>query len=400
MKKILSSLLLLATLITACNTTPPTPTPAAETANVPAVVSASGKVLPRRWANVSFQAGGLLIAVKVQAGDSVKAGDVIAQLDDTDAKLAVSQAEAALAIAQAQLAQIKAGPRVEQVMADEQAVKAAEANVLSASAQLAQLQAGARPAEIAAAEADVAKAASDVTFAQQAYDGVVEGRATAKEYGIPGGGLGLYEEKMRAQLQAIRAAYDVAQKRLAQVKSGATKNELEAARAGVVAAQAQKDSAQAELNLLKAGAPAEQIAVADAQVKQTQVALDAAKAQLSKTQLVAPFDSVIGTVFVRPGEMIAAGQSIATVGDMTSLRIETTDLSEADVAQVHENRSVNVTFDALPGKTLTGKVARIAPMSTPGQSSVNYTVIVELDRLDPALRWGMTAFVDVEIGQQ
>ena len=167
MKKVLSTMLLLVVFITACSTPQSTPTPAAPAMNVPAVVSASGKVLPNRWANVSFQTGGQLIAVKVQAGDSIKAGDVIAQLDDTDARLAVSQAEAALAIAQAQLAQIKAGSRTEQVAAAEQAVKAADANVLSASAQLAQLQAGARPAEIAAAEADVAKAASDVTFAQQ-----------------------------------------------------------------------------------------------------------------------------------------------------------------------------------------------------------------------------------------
>jgi hypothetical protein len=28
---------------------------------------------------------------------------------------------------------------------------------------------------------------------------------------------------------------------------------------------------------------------------------------------------------------------------------------------------------------------------------VNYTVLVELDQLDPALRWGMTAFSDIQV---
>jgi hypothetical protein len=56
-----------------------------------------------------------------------------------------------------------------------------------------------------------------------------------------------------------------------------------------------------------------------------------------------------------------------------------------------------VTFDAVKGKTFTGKVARIAPMSSQGQGGVNYTVIVELDQLDPALRWGMTAFTDIQV---
>ena len=401
MKKNLFVLVMLVVGLAACSSTPQsTPTPAASTASVPAMVSASGKVLPSRWANMSFQVGGQLLDLNVEAGDALKAGDIIARLDDADAKLAVAQADAALAIAQAQLAQIKAGARAEEIAVAEQSVKAAEANVASATAQLAQLQAGARSAELAAAEAAVAQAAAELEFAQQAYDGVVAGRAAAKEYGISGGGLGQAEEKMRAQLNASRAAYEVAQKRLAQVKAGATKHELAAARASIDAAQAQQVSAQAQLTLLKAGATPEQIAVAAAQVKQAQAALDAAEAQLSKLQLIAPFDGTIGTVATRAGEMIAPAQPIVILGDMAALRVETTDLSEADVARIRVGAAANVTFDALPGKTLTGQVTRIAPMSASGQSGVNYTVIVELNQIDPTLRWGMTAFVDIQIGQQ
>lgn len=393
------SLILTTIIMVACDAPQSTPTPETPTVDVQPVVSATGKVLPTRWANLGTQTGGLLIELKVQAGDQVKAGDVIAQLDDTEARMVVAQAEAALAIAQAQLAQIKAGPRPEQIAVAEQAVAAAEATTRSAAAQLAQLQAGARPAEVAAAEAALAKAAADLTFAQQAYDGVVEGRAAAKEYGISGGGLGLAEERMRAQLQAIRAAYDVAEKQLTQVKQGATPNELAAARSHLEAMQAQQNVAQAELRLLKAGASAEQIAVAEAQVQQAQAALAAANTALSKLQIVAPFDGTIGVVHVRSGELLLPGQSIATLGDLTALHVETTDLSEADIARVREGAAVSVTFDALPGQTIKGTVTRIAPMSTPGQSAVNYTVIVELDQIDPALRWGMTAFVDVQIGQ-
>lgn len=268
-----------------------------------------------------------------------------------------------------------------------------------ATAQLAQAQAGTRPAERAAAEAAVVKAASDVKFAEIAYNGVLDGKATAKEYGIPVGGLGEAEEKMRAQLAAIRAAQDVAQKQLAQLKAGATQNELTAARANVEAAQAQQASAQAQLALLKAGSTAEAIAVAEAQVKQAQAAVEMAKAQMAKLQIVAPFDGTIGTVYARSGEWLSPGQASVTIGDLTSLRIETTDLSEADIARVREGAAASVTFDALPGQTFKGKVMRIAPMSTPGVSAVNYTVIVELEQLDPALRWGMTAFVDIQIAQ-
>jgi multidrug efflux pump subunit AcrA (membrane-fusion protein) len=399
MKKAFLYLSILAILLAACGSAPATPTPATAARPLPAVVSASGKVLPEQWANLSFRAGGPIVELQVQSGDAVKAGDVIARLDDVDAGLAVAQAEAALAVAQAQLAQLTAGPRAEQVAQAEQAVAQAEAAWKGAQAQYSQLRSGARAADLAAAEAAVAKAASDLKFAEDAYNGVVEGRAAAKQYGVRGGGLGLAEEQMRAQLAAIRAAHDVAQKQLAQLKAGATRDELAAAAASVDAAKAQLEQAKAQLGLLQAGATPEQIAVAEAGVKQAQVAVDTAKAQLDKLQLVAPFAGTIGTVYARSGELAQPGQSIVTLGDLASLRVETTDLSETDIARVKQGQPVNVTFDALPGQTIAGKVARLAPMSTPGQSAVNYIVTVQLDEIDPLLRWGMTAFVDVRVGE-
>ena len=132
-------------------------------------------------------------------------------------------------------------------------------------------------------------------------------------------------------------------------------------------------------------------------VPPAQVTVDQAKAALDKIQLKAPFAGTVGSIMVREGEMLVPGQPVLTVGDLTGLRVETTDLSEVDVARVTVGQPVNVTFDAVKGKTLSGKVARIAPMSNQGQGGVNYTVIVELDQLDPALRWGMTAFADIEV---
>jgi hypothetical protein len=38
-------------------------------------------------------------------------------------------------------------------------------------------------------------------------------------------------------------------------------------------------------------------------------------------------------------------------------------------------------------------------MAEPSGGGVNYPVIIELEELDPAVRWGMTAFVDVSVGQ-
>jgi len=384
-RTMISIAVLLVVLLAACGQNP-TPAPVVTVEAPPVVVSASGKLLPVRWAALGFQAGGQVVAVNVQFADVVKAGDVLVQLDDTDAMLVVAQAEAALAVAQAQLDQLKAGPQPERVASAEQSVKSAEAALWGASAQLAKLQSGATAAEIAAAEAAVAAAAVQRKTAQDNYDRV-------DEIG------GWMEEQFRAVLNAADQEYTAAQKQLDQLKAGASKNELDAARANVAAAQAQTEMAQAQLDLLKAGATRQEIAVAEAGVKQAQVALDGAKGQLNKLRLEAPFDGTVGIVQVRQGEQVVPGQSVMMVGDLSTLRVETTDLSELDVVRVHEGQSVDITFDALPGVTMPGKVTRIAPMATPGQSGVNYVMIVELDQVDPALRWGMTAFVDVQVGQ-
>ncbi len=389
--------------LAACSSAP-TPTPEASNAKqaLPAVVSASGKVLPEQWANLSFQASGPIVELKAQTGDQFKAGEVIARLDDADARLAVAQAEAALGTAQAQLAQMKAGARPEQVTQAEQAVAQAEAAWKGAQAQLGQLQSGARAADIAAAEAAVAQAAQQQKIMQDAYDLDIKCYSFTWPDGTKDSvcpGLGTREEQLRGALHTANVASTAAQARLDQLKKGATKDEIAVAVANVNAAKAQMEQAKAQLDLLKAGASREQIAVAEAGVKQTQVALDTAKAQLAKMQLIAPFDGTVGTVYVREGELASPGQGIVMLGDLGSLRVETTDLSEADVARVREGQPVRLTFDALPGKTLNGKVVRIAPMSTPGQSAVNYVVTVSLDELDPALRWGMTAFVDVQVSE-
>ncbi len=113
MKKTIAVVILsLAVVLTACSTTPSaaTPTPAGAPASLPPIVSASGKVTPARWATLSLPVGGTLTTVKAQAGDQVRASEVLMQLGDADANLQVAQAEAALAVAQAQLAQAESRP--------------------------------------------------------------------------------------------------------------------------------------------------------------------------------------------------------------------------------------------------------------------------------------------------
>jgi hypothetical protein len=85
------------------------------------------------------------------------------------------------------------------------------------------------------------------------------------------------------------------------------------------------------------------------------------------------------------------------LGDVGALRVETTDLNEVDAARVGVGSVVTLTFDALPGQAARGQVVRLAPMASVSQGGTNFTAIVEMDSPPEALRWGMTAFVDIEV---
>ena len=56
-------------------------------------------------------------------------------------------------------------------------------------------------------------------------------------------------------------------------------------------------------------------------------------------------------------------------------------------------------FDAVPDRVFDAYVARISPMAEPGSGGVHYSVVLDLPEVDVALRWGMTAFVDIQVGR-
>ncbi|MGA9350993.1 MAG: biotin/lipoyl-binding protein [Anaerolineae bacterium] len=206
------------------------------------VVTASGKVIPARWATLSFEAGGR-VEWLVAEGSGVTAGDTLARLDATDLEHAVAQARAALTTAQAQLAAAKAGPTPEEIAAAEGAVVAAQGGTAAAEAAVTQ------------AEINVEIASANVKQAEDAVDAAEAGLAQAQ-----------------GTLNAAEAALAQAQ------------GTLDAAEAAVTQAQGTQDAAkadlaraQAELARLQAGARPEEIAAAEASLRQTQAGLEGAK---------------------------------------------------------------------------------------------------------------------------
>jgi len=400
-KTIIVGLGLLVVILSACGgSVEETATPEMEIEFVP-VVSVTGEVAPTVWASLSAQTGGMVLEVSVEPGDEVATGDLLVRLDPTDAQLAVQQAEAALETTQAQLALLKAGPRPAEVAVVRAQIEAAQAVISQTTAQRDQLKSGTTRAEIAAAQAQVAAVQAEQLAAHEAHERTMRCYQITKPDGskkqvCPA--LGTLEEQTRYALHAADEALAAAQAQLDALRAGAGE-QVRAAEAAVSAAAAQQDVAQAQLDLLQAGATAEEIAVAQAAVTQAEAALEADRVALERNEVHAPFAGTAGAVDVRVGELVAPGQSLVTLGDLATLRVETTDLDEIDVARVAVGQQAAVTFDAIPEQVFTGHVTRISPMAEPGAGGVNYTVIVVLEGSNPAIRWGMTAFVDIEVGE-
>ena len=402
MEKIIAvGLVILLALIAGCGAgRSETPTPELDVGFVP-VVSVTGEVVPAAWTTVSAQTGGTVIEVPVEPGDEVAAGDLLIQLDPTDGELVTRRAETMVQAAQAELAFLQAAPQAEEIAVAAAKVEAAQAAIARATAQGDQLKAGVSAAEIAAAEARVTAAQADQLVAWETHEQTME----CFTFDLPDGGekkvcplLGPVEEQTRHSLQVANEQLDAARIQLDALSAGAD-DRLRAAEAAVCAATAQRDAAQAELDLLRAGATAEEIAAKKADLVQAQAALDATLVGLERTQVRAPVGGTVATVDARTGELVLSGQPLVTVGDLSTLRVETTDLDEIDVAQVEIDQDVSITFDAVPEQVFTGHVTRISPMAEPGTGGVNYTVIIELDEIAPQILWGMTAFVDIEVGQ-
>jgi HlyD family secretion protein len=379
-------------------------------------IIAEGRAVPVRSAALSFPSAGIVASVPVTLGEHVESGDVLAQLDTRQLELQLAQAEANLAAAQAKLDQLNHGPAT----AD---VAAAQQNVASAQAAYDKVRAGAAASDAAAARAALAAA-------QDNYARVRAG-PTAEQLS----GLAAQLSNARAALDQAQAAYDkiksvadagarpeslqlqqatnsfsVTAAAYKDAQAHPTEAELAAAFSQVQAAQAALDrltpdtaevqaklaaleSAKAALTKLQPSA--DDRAVLEAGVKSAQVARDLADEQVSAARLLAPFAGTVMSLDIEAGEYAALGTPVVRLADTSAWQVQTTDLTELNVAQVKEGMPASVTFDAIPGLELAGHVSQIKPYGDTRQGDIVYTVTITPDRQDERLRWNMTAKVSI-----
>src|SRR5204863_5138427 len=129
------------------------------------VLSASGYVVAHHKIAVGAKVMGRVNWIGVEKGDTVKEGQVLVRLEDSEFRAQVNQAKANLAAAQARLDQLRTGSRPQEKMKDKAAVLQAEANLKIAEADYQRSERLYREGVASKAEFDSALARRDTAAA-------------------------------------------------------------------------------------------------------------------------------------------------------------------------------------------------------------------------------------------
>lgn len=352
------------------------PTVVVQRTTIVSEVAASGIAEAERELTLSFRIPGRIKAIHVSEGDSVSAGQILAELDTADLELQLRQAEAGLALAEAQYRKATAAPA-------EEDIRAAQAAVDSALAAYYRLLQGPSSEQIAIAEAQLKKAEVALQQAQSAYDQV-------KWIG------GVAALQPSLALQAATTDYEAAKANYATQTRGAEDKDIKAIAAQVAQAQAQ-------LARLVNGPSQEDLAVLEAQLAQARLPVEQARLQLQNASIVAPFSGIVASVSAQAEQMASAGLPVVTLLDTSRYHV-TVRVDEADIGQIAPGQEARLEPESFPGVVLSGHVAYIA--ATPGggaaiESSgvVQYPVRIDIDNGFPGLRAGMTVQVTIEVAR-
>lgn len=341
-------------------------------------VTASGVVMPAQEAKMAFALGGIVETVDVKVGDSVQAGDLLVELDNTTLKLELAQAERALRemtspSAVAAASQIVATARKEledaQKKAEGLGYRRASDTVLDNT-----------QAEIDLAKQTLARASDAYRLVQRLPDGDSKKAAAL-----------LKMTNAQLRLNSLIAKYNYLSGSPTDIDAALVQARLETAQANFQEAQWYLSALQGEQ------LPAEATGTRLAALQSARDTIIAIQQRIDATRLLAPIAGTVVRVGVTIGEYAVPAQALVVISDTDHLQVETTDLSERDVPKVEVGQAVTVFVDAL-GENITGKVTLISPVSSTLGGDVVYKTTIELDRPFPTgLRAGMT--VDVTFGQ-
>ena len=214
-----------------------------------------------------------------------------------------------------------------------------------------------------------------------------------------------YTQNLPINAQKLQDAIMAAQESLKEKQQALDKLVAGAKPADIAAAKDKMNQAAAALKKVQDGADSLDIQSQKLAVQQRKNALADAQSNLDNYSMKSPFDGVIAKVTSVNGDTALSGQNsasstaIATI--ITKQLLAQVSLNEVDAAKVQLQQKATLTFDALPGVSITGQVVQLDTIGTSSQGVVSYNAKVAFDTQDSRIKPGMsvTAAVITQVDQ-
>ena len=265
--------------------------------------------------SISSRVPGWITDVTVIGGDAVAKGRLLVSIDSQRSRLLVEEIDARLSTISTRRAELLARIR----MVDHSTTSAIQA----------------KAAALQASEAALLSAVAQKNLAQ------IDNQRNERL--APSGAVG------RNELDKTRAILKTA---MQQVRTDEANVAM--ARANLAQAQAGRD----ELNVLR-----QQLAGLDPEEKQLRAQRDRAWLDLQYHTITMPFDGVIDKTFVHPNEYVTPGQRLLLIHDPNAVRVEA-HVKETEFRYFRPGKKVDITVDAIPGRTFEGEVERMGESAT------------------------------------
>jgi len=257
--------------------------------------------------------------LRVKEGDRIKAGQIIAVLDNRDRlQASLQKAERQVGIARAQQAQVEAGAKSGEIQAQQAEISRLQAEQAGSLA--------AQRATIARIEAEVANARADY----QRYDSLFQQGALSE-----------------SERDTRKLTLTTTEQRLAE--ANATLSRIQ------TTTQQQISQAKATLERIEDVRPVD-VSIAQAEVRSALAAVTEAQVNLEQAYVKSPTDGQIIEVHVRAGETVES-EGIVTLGQTQQMMV-VAEVYQDDIAKVEPGQSVAVTSHVLD-EALRGTVERI-----------------------------------------
>jgi len=299
--------------------------------------------------DLSFKIAGRMTELTVREGDFVKKGQLIARLDPVQLQQQRARDQASVFNAQSNYDQLMTSIEFQKATIESD-IASRRAYLNQAQAKLDELLAGSRPEEIQQAEGALNDARAQVDLARRDWD---RAQTLYKNEDIS---TSQYDQA-RTKFNSASAILEQAQQKYALVKAGPRKEEIEGARAQVAHAQAAVRTAEA--NRLELQRKQQELVARRAQIDQARAQVGISEAQLSDTTIYAPIDGVVLVKSAEAGEVLAAGTTIATIGDIEHPWLRAY-VGETDLGRVKLGQQVKLSTDSYPGKVYMGTISFIS----------------------------------------